>query len=155
MVKHPPLTFEYAQITPYIYLGTNMCCQLHFRQSLLRKGVVADISLEEESIDRPFGVKYYLWLPTPDHLAPSQQQLAVGVNFIHELAKRRIKFYVHCKRGHGRSPILVAAYLVFTGMESEEAVAYMRKRRPSIHPNRHQLAVLRRFERSIRAQNTK
>lgn len=147
MVKHPPLTFEYSQITPYVYLGTNLCCQPHFARSLLRKGVVADISLEEESVDRPFGAKYYLWLPTPDHLAPSQRQLAIGVQFMRELAKRRISCYVHCKRGHGRSPVLVAAYLVSNGMKSEEAVEHIRKRRMSIHPNRKQLAALRKFEK--------
>lgn len=38
--------FEYSQITDYIYIGNNMCCQQHFSKELLKKGVRVDISLE-------------------------------------------------------------------------------------------------------------
>ena len=74
MVKHGKLIFEYNKITEYIYIGTNQCCQIHFNQKLLKKGIKADISLEKEKIDAPFGVDYYLWLPVKDHTAPSLKQ---------------------------------------------------------------------------------
>lgn len=152
MVKHPPLTFEYSEITPYIYLGTNMCCNPHFRKSLLKQGVIADISLEDEALDTPFGVKYYMWLPTNDHRAPSMKQLLIGTNFISELVRQKVKCFIHCKRGHGRSPILVAAYLIKRGKSGEKAISFIKRRRPSIHPNKKQLAALKRFERVLRMQ---
>ncbi len=146
MKRHGPLIFEYNKITDYIYLGTNQCCQLHFKKELLRKGIKADISLEKERIDAPFGVDYYLWLPVKDHTAPSQKQLTLGVNFIANLIKNKIKVYIHCQRGHGRAPTLIAAYLISKGKTVEQAVDFIKKKRPVIHPNRIQVNTLKRFK---------
>ena len=79
---------------------------------MIKKGIKADISLEKEKLDAPFGVDYFLWLPTKDHTAPSQDQLKAGVKFMDELIKNKIKIYIHCQRGHGRAPVLVAAYFI-------------------------------------------
>jgi protein-tyrosine phosphatase len=145
MTRHGPLIFEYNKIIEYIYLGTNQCCQVHFKKELLKKGIKADISLEKERIDAPFGVDYYLWLPVKDHTAPSQKQLILGVNFIENLIKNKIKVYVHCQRGHGRAPTLVAAYLISKGKTVEQAVESIKKKRPVVHPNKIQINALRRY----------
>lgn len=146
-MKHPPLTFEYSRITPLINIGTNMCCQNDFAESLLRKGIRADVSLEAKKIDSPFGVDYYLWLPTKDHHAPTLQQLEIGVRFLQQLARHKIKCYVHCERGHGRAPTLVAAYLIAKGMSVEEAIKFIKKKRPAVHPNPKQRRQLRKWAR--------
>jgi protein-tyrosine phosphatase len=145
MVKHDALTFEYNQVTPYIFLGTNLCCATHFKKSLLKKGIKADVSLEKKKLDQPFGVEYYLWLPTTDHLAPSLKQLYIGVRFLEEVIKQKTKCYVHCQRGHGRAPTLVAAYLVAQGRTVEEAFAFIKKKRKSVHPNKKQIARVKQF----------
>lgn len=144
-IKHGKLIFEYNKITPHIYLGTNQCCQTHFNKQLIKNGVSADISLEEKKIDHPFGVKYYLWLPTPDHKSPTQKQLAIGTNFIENLIKNNIKIYIHCQRGHARAAILVAAHLVKQGKTPKEAIVFIKKRRPTIHPNPQQIKALDKF----------
>ncbi|MBW2965893.1 dual specificity protein phosphatase family protein [Candidatus Woesearchaeota archaeon] len=144
MKQHPKLTFEYNKITDYIYIGTNQCCQIHFKKELLGKGIKADISLEKERLDAPFGVDYYLWLPVKDHTAPSQKQLIIGVNFIENLIKNKIKVYVHCQRGHGRAPTLVAAYLISKGKTVKQAISLIKKKRSVIHPNKIQINVLKR-----------
>ena len=115
-----------------------------------RQGVSADISLRGKHIDTPFGVKYFLWLPTKDHYAPSQQQLLAGAAAIDTLVKQKAKVYVHCKAGHGRSPTLVAAYLILKGKSAKGAIAAVRKKRPGIHPTASQIRALARFERSVR-----
>jgi len=145
-MKHPLLTFEYSQITPLIYIGTNMCCQAHFDKSLLKKGIKANISLEEKRLDQPFGVDYYLWLPTKDHQAPTLKQLRMGVAFLKEALKQKMKCYVHCQRGHGRAPTLVAAFLVSEGMNVQEAFAFIKQKRPDIHPNKKQIARVKRLK---------
>ncbi len=147
IMKHNPLTFEYSHITKYIYLGTNMCCQTHFDKSLLKKGLKADLSLEEKKLDHPFGVDYYLWLPTKDHQAPSLSQLALGVHFLQDLQQQKVKCYVHCERGHGRAPTLVAAFLIAEGSSINQALSLIKKKRPSIHPNSQQRALLRQWEK--------
>jgi len=149
-MKHKPLTFEYSQITKYIYIGTNMCCQAHFDKSLLRKGIKADISLEEKKLDRPFGIDYYLWLPTKDHQAPTLTQLRMGVAFLKEAFKQKIKCYVHCQRGHGRAPTLVAAFFVSEGMSADDAIALIKKKRPEIHPNQRQIKGIKQFKRAFK-----
>ena len=64
------------------------------------------------------------------------------------------KIYVHCKNGHGRAPTLVAAYLIKTkGMTTDEAVAFIKERRPSIHPEDSQKKALDTYS-SSQANNT-
>ncbi|MBI2580741.1 dual specificity protein phosphatase family protein [Candidatus Woesearchaeota archaeon] len=147
VIPHGKPRFEYSRITPYIFLGTDMCCTQHFREELLSKGIAADVSLRGKHIDTPFGVKYFLWLPTRDHYAPSQQQLLLGASAMDTLVKQKIKTYVHCKAGHGRSPTLVAAYFILEGKNAKDAVAAVRRKRPGIHPTAVQLKALERFEK--------
>ena len=149
-MKHSKLTFEYNKITDYIYLGTNQCCQIHFKKELLNKGIKADISLEKERIDAPFGVDYYLWLPVKDHTAPTLKQLKIGAKFIDNLTANKIKAYIHCQRGHGRAPTLVAAYLIFKEQSIQESIKFIKKKRPSIHPNKTQINALKRFKKVIK-----
>tara|TARA_Y100000310_G_scaffold339992_1_gene434384 strand:+ start:1477 stop:1932 length:456 start_codon:yes stop_codon:yes gene_type:complete len=147
-IPHPTkVPFEYNQITKYIYLGTNRCCQTHFSKQLLKKGVKADISLEKENLDNPAGSGYFLWLPVPDKHAPTQKQLLLGAEAIRSLVNSKIKVYVHCLRGHGRSPSLVAAYFMLEGMSFTAAVKKIRAKR-KIHLTKKQIAALKRFEKS-------
>lgn len=132
---HPEIKqLEFDYIDDGIYLGTNMCCQVHFDERLKNEGITEDISLEEEQVDTPFGVESYLWLPVIDHTPPNPDQMEYGVSSIEKLVKLGKKVYVHCKNGHGRSPTLVAAYLIRArGMTPDEAEDFIKKRRPSIH----------------------
>ncbi len=141
--------FEYSKITKYIYIGTNQCCSSHFKKSLIKQGVRADISLEETKLDSPFGVDYYLWLPTKDHKAPTFKQLLIGANFIKQLVDNKIKVYIHCEHGHARAPTLVAAYFVLNGKNVNEAIKLIKKKRPIIHQNKSQIEALKNFERLV------
>ncbi len=140
--------FEYSKITNYIYTGTNQCCTLHFKKSLVKQGVRADISLEEKRLDQPFGVDYYLWLPTKDHKAPNFKQLLIGANFIKQLVDNKIKVYIHCEHGHARAPTLVASYFILEGKNVSDALNFIKKKRPIIHPNKYQIKALRNFKRN-------
>lgn len=147
---HGSNRLEFSRITPYIYLGTNMCCQVHFDARLAKKGIEADISLEYDSIDTPRGVKYFLWLPVKDHTAPSIETLKIGSAALTELMKNKVKTYVHCKQGHGRSPTLIAAYFILQGKNWESSVNYIKRKRPSIHLTKSQVSILRKFEKIIK-----
>lgn len=137
--------FDYNQINEFVFIGTNMCCQFGFNKELLAKGVRADISLEKERIDTPTGVDYFLWLPTEDGQAPTLDKLNLGVQTLEFLIKRKIKVFIHCKNGHGRAPTLFAAYLIKKGMTAEEAVKYLKEKRPSVHFSEVQMEALRNF----------
>lgn len=148
IVKHGKLKFEYNLITPLIYIGSNQCCKVHFKEALLKKGIQADISLEKERLDKPFGVKYFFWIPVKDFSAPTQSQLKIGANVIRDLVDNKIKTYIHCKRGHGRSPTFVAAYLITTGMSAKKAIELIKMKRPSIHLTPGQKSALNTFEKN-------
>lgn len=148
MIDHSEIgKLEFNAITPYIYIGTNACCQAHFAKELLERGIEADLSLEEEKLDSPFGVTFFLWLPVKNYQAPTQEQLRIGISFIIELVKLKKKIYVHCQNGHGRAPTLVAAYLISQGMEAEKAIEFIKSKRPVIHINEEQREALREFEK--------
>lgn len=124
-----------------------MCCMLH-NQELMRLGFDADIDLEEQRVEEPPETKIYLWLPTKDRTPPAMNQLWTGAAALQEMVKRNLKVYVHCRNGHGRAPTLVAAYLVTTGISPEEAVAFIKARRPSIHLQESQVVALKEFAKS-------
>jgi hypothetical protein len=96
-MKSSHVKMEYSMITPYIYIGTNMCCGVHF-QKLFKLGIKADIDLEETRSDRegPEKMKFFLWLPTEDHTSPIQDQLLFGARAIETLVTKKIMTYVHC-----------------------------------------------------------
>jgi len=137
---------NFSKITEHIYVGTNMCCQTHFEEELLEKGIEADISLEEDRVDAPFGVKFYLWLPVKDQTPPTEEQLELGIRTLDQLISWNKKVYIHCKNGHGRAPTLVAAYLMKSGMSVKEAIALLKEKRPAVHLHDSQIAALEKFK---------
>ena len=143
---HHPNQLEYNYIVDGIYIGTNQCCQSHFDKTLSQnEGIEAEISLEEDRIDKPFGIKMYLWLPTTQTLAPSEGQLDLGVTVLNKLVSMKKKVYVHCQNGHGRAPALVAAYLIQKNKTVEEAIDFIKEKRPSIHLEKNQIDALKKF----------
>ncbi len=146
---------EYDQIDKYIYVGTNACCISHFDTSLKKLGVKADISLEENRIDSPYGVDYYVWLPTKDHHAPPIRELLFGVYSLDYFLKSGIKTYVHCKEGHTRAPTLVAAYYIYKGMPVEWALQFVKQKRPASHITPQQVKALKAFDKFLRPTHLK
>lgn len=138
-----PLDYQY--IADGIYIGTNQCCVLGVAEVLQKEGVTADISLEDVRLDQPFGVEAYLWLPTPDHMPPTQDQLGIGAETIGSFVKRNKKVYVHCKHGHGRATTLVAAYFISKGYSPENAFALIKEHRSAVHLQDSQMEALREF----------
>lgn len=140
---------DYNQITEHIYIGTNMCCRTHLDEKLKELGFQADISLEVDRIDAPYGVKFFLWLPTKNNTAPSPEQFELGMKTLKHFEDKSIKVYVHCQFGHGRAPTLVAGYLIREkGLSSTEAMAYIKERRPVVHLEDVQIEALRDLEKN-------
>lgn len=138
--------FEYNYIVDGIYLGTNQCCQTHFKKELVKKGVQTDISVEGERIDMPYGASFYIWIPVKDAHAPKMKQLKTGVELMIKCVETKEKMYVHCKNGHGRAPTFVAAYLIKTrGWMPKKALSFIKKYRPVIHLQPVQKEILEKF----------
>ncbi|MBI2048242.1 MAG: dual specificity protein phosphatase family protein [Parcubacteria group bacterium] len=148
---HPQIKeLEYNYVTNGIYIGTNQCCQEHFDERLKNEGIEVDISLEEKRIDAPFGVKFYIWIPIKNHAAPTQEQVEFGVSVLEKLVSMKKKIYVHCQNGHGRAPTLVAAYLIKMGKGVDEAIVFIKTKRPSIHLEKVQKEFLIEFSKEFK-----
>jgi len=150
MNSHPQIKqLEYNYITDGIYIGTNQCCQTHFDDKLKQEGITADISLEEERVDAPFGIDMYVWIPIKNHTAPTSEQLDFAVATIEKLVGMGKKIYVHCQNGHGRAPSVVAAYFIKQGKSPDEAIAFVKAKRSSIHLEDSQKESLVEFSKRI------
>lgn len=141
---HPQ--FDFSQITEHLFLGTNLCClsKSHI-QILLDIGITAEIDLEKEKQDPVPQVPIYLWLPTEDKTSPSTEQFKAGVSLIEQMVKLGKKVYVHCKNGHGRSPTLVAAYLISQGQTMNDSIEVIKKARPEAHLEKVQIEELIKY----------
>lgn len=149
MNTHPQIKqLEYNYITDGIFIGTNQCCQTHFDEKLIHEEIEADISLEEERVDAPFGVGFYVWIPIKNHAAPTQEQLDFAVSVLEKLVAMGKKVYVHCQNGHGRAPTVVAAYLIKQGKGVDEATEFIGSKRPTIHLEGVQKASLVEFSQN-------
>lgn len=140
---------EYNYIVDGIYIGTNQCCQTHFDKKLKREGIEANISLEEERVDTPFGVQFYVWIPVKNHTAPTNEQLSFGGATIEKLVSMKKKIYIHCKNGHGRAPTMVAAYLIKKGKTVNEAIDLIKEKRPTMHLEQIQKTALEEFSKHL------
>lgn len=146
-MSHSHAPIDYSVVKALIFIGTNTCCQSHFDESLLAKGVRADISLEAEHVDMPYGVDFYIWLPTKDHTPPTPEKIAYGVQTLKFFVDHKIPCYVHCKNGHGRAPTLVAAYLIACqDMTMDDAIRLVQEKRARAHIEPTQREALVEFQ---------
>jgi dual specificity MAP kinase phosphatase len=141
--KDPKL--EYNHIINGIYIGTNQCCVMGLADVLKKEGITADISLEEDRLDAPFGVEIYLWIPVVDEMAPTFEQLSFGAESIERLISQNRKVYIHCKNGHGRAPTFVTAYLIRKGYGAEDAIEFIKSKRSSVHLHEPQKKILEEY----------
>lgn len=152
MLKDSGHETDYSQITENIFIGSDLCtgltCPVHSVE-FKKLGICAEVNLEMERDETPTpGVDAYIWLPTPDHYAPTNDQLMIGSSVINEMINLGNKVYVHCKEGHGRSPTMVAAYLIrYKGYKVNEAIEYISKKRPGVHIEDDQHKALEDFSR--------
>ncbi|XP_076161985.1 phosphatidylglycerophosphatase and protein-tyrosine phosphatase 1-like isoform X3 [Ptiloglossa arizonensis] len=142
----------YNRIDEVVVLGA-----LPFRsmtkQLIVEENIKAVISMNED---------YELQLFSNTEKAPSQEKLQCGVNFINKFCNTPTTLnnsdipdkndlyggsvYVHCKAGRTRSATLVGCYLMMKNQwVPEEAVAYMKKKRPHILLHTSQWDALRLF----------
>jgi len=76
---------ECNYITDDIYAVGNQCCIAGLSEVLKKEGISVNISLKETRLDQPFGVKIYLWIPTPNHNPPTPDQLSFGAESLEKL----------------------------------------------------------------------
>ena len=139
-----PERLSFDRITEAVYLGSRIA-SLGDYQRLRAEGVRACVDMKREGAD-PWSFEAFLWLPTPDHEAPSQTHLRIGLAFLRECEAAAMPTFVACHAGVGRSSTLVLAHLLagrFRNEGLEPALEFLTARRPMVRPNPDQIEAAR------------
>lgn len=134
------------EVIPGMYLG---CRPWGLEGNHLeRLGIKSTLDLTAEFPEVPLirTSHRYLCLPLLDTSAPTQAQFQEAVAW---LTSRHAEgpVFVHCGLGHGRSALVVAAYLIRRGVASSpsEALEVIRRKRPRVRLRQGQWAALHKY----------
>ena len=135
------------EILPGVYLGCKLC---HFdKGKLSQRGICAVLDATSELGEAGFIRKHYnyLCIPVLDNHPPTLEQLSKAVTWIEEQLLHG-GIFIHCALGHGRSATIVVAYLLHTRTVSgiQEAIAFIKSKRPGIHLLQRQLSRVSEIE---------
>ena len=137
------------ELAPGVWIGRRLTGREATRA--IREGVTAVLDLAAELDEvAAFRTLRYKSLPVLDLTAPAPEQIAEGVRFIRAQSRRGI-VYVHCKIGYSRTAVFAAAYLLAAGSarSADEAIARLRRVRPSIVIRPEAELAIRRFESTL------
>ncbi len=143
MILSPERT-SFDRVTDLVWMGSRIATLDDFRR-LRAEGIRACVDMKQEGAD-PWGFEAFLWLPTPDHEAPSQAHLRIGLAFLRECEAAGMPVFVACLAGVGRSSTLVLAHLLagrFREGGLEAALDFLTARRPVVRPNPDQVEAAR------------
>ncbi|OWK43355.1 dual specificity protein phosphatase family protein [Fimbriiglobus ruber] len=129
---------NYAEIEDGLYVGGSVAEP--------PVGTRAVLNLCE--VDDPYRCPIHVWEPIRDAApAPDLAWLKRQVDFIADQRANGAAVYVHCLNGVSRSVTVVTAYLMFERhWTRDEALAFVRTRRPIARPNRAFLDRLAEWE---------
>jgi len=97
-----------------------------------------------------YSVAHVLWDPILEGKgAPTVEWLRSVVDFLEKQKKAGRTIYVHCLAGVNRSAMVVAAYLMREhGWSRDQAVAFVRSKRPQANPDSTLMQLLAEWERT-------
>jgi hypothetical protein len=135
---------NYAQIEDGLYLGGSVDAP--------PDGTRAVLNLCDK--DDPYRTESYRWESIPDTApGPELDWLRQQVDWVADRRKDGQTTFVHCRNGVSRSSLVVTAYLMArNNWTRDEALAYVRKKRPEARPNPAFMRRLLEWERVLHGQ---
>ena len=94
--------------------------------SLLEPSEARNLGLDAERLEVKAHAMDFISFPIPDMgLPPSVEDFSQIVKLLFTQVNSGVNTLVHCRAGIGRSGLLAAGVLLHTGMDAEEAFAYV------------------------------
>lgn len=125
-------------------------------EQICAKGIKRIITLTEEPLPRIFLDEYNfesLHIPIQDYTAPSVEQIFKTVEYIEESRKQKKPVLVHCHAGIGRTGTMLAAYFVYRGYTTADAVKHIRNIRFGSIETDEQIDAIYQFEQVLKKNN--
>jgi protein-tyrosine phosphatase len=126
------MSFGISQITDRIFLGPYHAAQnLQYRNEY---GITHVLNCTPDPLDglQKLQVRQ---MNIHDGEAIPPDLVRFGVRSIDEAVKSGGKILVSCHAGISRSPSMVCAYLMYNGFSWDEALAFIRSKRPQVFPH--------------------
>jgi len=141
---------RFCEILPNLYVGEQY--RKLGKSVLAKAGIDSTINMRIEFDDREHGLHFeqHRHFPTINDTAPSIDHLLEGIQFIKDVHDGGGKVYIHCEGGMGRAPSMGAAYLMYIGMSMEEALDFLKSKRPFVNLVPEQIEQLKKLELRIR-----
>ncbi len=135
---------DYTCIEPGLFMGSAV--------SKPPPGTEAVLNLDTGK--DPYECKVHAWEPIRDGPpAPSILWLRERVDFVRNQRENGRTTFVHCFHGVSRSGLVVTAYLMDkNGWTRDEALRYVRSKRPCVHPNKWFLELLSEWGDTLAAE---
>ncbi|MBF6589588.1 MAG: dual specificity protein phosphatase family protein [Ktedonobacterales bacterium] len=148
-----PDSLNMSWITPHLAVGGHVHPEDIARLAATGITRIVDTRSEHQDDERALGAVGigFLYLPTPDTHPLTVEQLCEGARWINAQIAQGQRVLVHCEHGVGRSVLLTAAALVLGGMDANEAMRLIQRKRWQAAPNHRQMRRLQVFERTVRA----
>lgn len=163
-------SFNYDIIDDYIILGS-IPRELEDLESLKNEGVTNIMSMNEDwelnevpvsdlCDDEWVGIER-VQFSTPDFNPPSLGTLKSAVDTLVSTTyntdlnvNKKVKYYVHCKAGKGRSAIVVICYMMKkNNWDPETAIKFVKKHRNCISLNESQIQSIYEYHSSNKSQS--
>lgn len=137
---------NYSRIEDRLYLGGSVAAP--------PRGTKAVINLCEKK--DPYSCYFHLWEPIVDsEPAPDLDWLRRMVDVLDARQREGAITYVHCFNGASRGGMLVVAYEMREHhWTREEALAFVRSKRPIVRPNPAFMRLLLEWERAVKGEST-